>query len=194
MSDKITYSFDDMLSQVQVYRRGLLPECANAILNKVVLWVCVLSLCLSVCLPACLSVCLLVCLSVCLFIYSVCSSWLSSWLSSCLCVSLDKYALDPVNLNDVRTLAGQAHGIIDAGARGIIDAETHFELLVSDKTGVCRQVLQSCSKLSLTDMRLSLMAHGALSTDPIWRACWKLPCSWLSSRAGLTRPCPNRTS
>ena len=74
MSDKITYSFDDMLSQVQVYRRGLLPECANAILNKVVLWVCVLSLCLSVCLPACLSVCLLVCLSIhlfCLFIMAV---------------------------------------------------------------------------------------------------------------------------
>ncbi len=80
MSDKITYSFDDMLSQVQVYRRGLLPECANAVLNKVVLWVCVLSLCLSVCLPACLSVCPLVCLSVCLSVY------LSTYLFVCLSV------------------------------------------------------------------------------------------------------------
>ena len=52
MSDKITYSFDDMLSQVQVHKHGLLSYFAHAFLNKLVcgqscLWVCVLSVCLS---------------------------------------------------------------------------------------------------------------------------------------------------
>ena len=58
MSDKITYSFDDMLSQVQVYKHGLLSYFAHAFLNKLVcgqscLWVCVLSVCLSVFMAVC---------------------------------------------------------------------------------------------------------------------------------------------
>lgn len=55
MSDKVTYSFDDMLSQVQVYNHGLLSEFARAFLIELV---CVSVNFSGVCLSVCHGVCL----------------------------------------------------------------------------------------------------------------------------------------
>ncbi len=64
MSDKITYSFDDILSQVQVYKRGLLSEFARVYFEQSCLWVCVLSICLSVCMAVCVFLSLHLCLPI----------------------------------------------------------------------------------------------------------------------------------